>query len=95
MRTLAHRIELVPDGEHLAIVLRGGLAAILTFAAGRKAPSFLHQKAVIGRFDRTGYGFFRRPETQKAPRGGFNGHTGIFWLRGPESTETCNYTMKF
>ena len=49
----------------------------------------LHQKAVIGRFDRTGYGFFRRPETQKAPRGGFNGHTGIFWLRGPDCTESC------
>ncbi|MFQ6163493.1 recombinase family protein, partial [Sinorhizobium meliloti] len=47
LRTLVNRIELVPNGEELAIVLRGDLAAILTFAAGRKNPSFLEQKAII------------------------------------------------
>jgi hypothetical protein len=34
------RIELVPDGGELVIVLRGDLAAILTFAAGKKNPAF-------------------------------------------------------
>jgi site-specific DNA recombinase len=53
LRTLVNRIELVPNGEELAIVLRGDLAAILTFAAGRKNPSFLEQKAIIEGFNRT------------------------------------------
>ncbi len=47
LRTLVNRIELVPNGEELAIVLRGDLAAILTFAAGKKNPAFLEQKAVL------------------------------------------------
>ena len=47
LRALVERIELVPDGEELAIVLRGDLAAILTFACGKKDPGFLDQKAVL------------------------------------------------
>ncbi len=47
LRTLVERIELVPDCEELAIVLRGDLAAILTFACGKKDPAFLDQKAVL------------------------------------------------
>ncbi|MCC2612167.1 recombinase family protein [Neorhizobium petrolearium] len=38
LRTLVERIELVPNGDELAIVLRGDLAAILTFACGKKNP---------------------------------------------------------
>ncbi len=37
------RIELVPNGEELAIVLRGDFAAILTFASGKKNPKFLKE----------------------------------------------------
>ncbi len=40
LRTLVSRIELVPDGEELAIVQRSDLAAILTFACGKKNPTF-------------------------------------------------------
>ncbi|MCA2411308.1 recombinase family protein [Rhizobium leguminosarum] len=47
LRTLVERIELVPDGEELAIVLRGDLAAILTFACGKKNPAFLEEAAVL------------------------------------------------
>ncbi|MFQ6163420.1 hypothetical protein ACLMJW_29060, partial [Sinorhizobium meliloti] len=47
LRTLVERIELVPNGEELAIVLRGDLAAILTFACGKKNPEFLGQRAVL------------------------------------------------
>ena len=43
LRTLVERIELVPDGEELAIVLRGDLAAILAFACGKKNPAFLEE----------------------------------------------------
>lgn len=38
LRALVNRIEPVPDGEEPAIVLRSDIAAILTFAAGKKSP---------------------------------------------------------
>ena len=47
LRTLVSRIELVPEGEELVIVLRGDLAAILTFASGKKNPDFLKEKALL------------------------------------------------
>ncbi|SDA99838.1 hypothetical protein SAMN03159448_06754 [Sinorhizobium sp. NFACC03] len=47
LRTLVERIELVPDGEELAIVLRGDLAAILSVACGKKNPAFLGETAVL------------------------------------------------
>ncbi|MBX4952693.1 recombinase family protein [Rhizobium binae] len=47
LRTLVERIELVPNGDELAIVLRGDLAAILTFACGKKNPDFLEQTVVL------------------------------------------------
>ena len=47
LRGLVARIELVPNGDELAIVLRGDLAAILTFACGKKNPDFLEQTAVL------------------------------------------------
>ncbi|SDF50069.1 hypothetical protein SAMN05216337_105838 [Bradyrhizobium brasilense] len=40
-RKLVDQVTLVPDGEELAIVLRGDLAAILRFAASKKNPDFL------------------------------------------------------
>ncbi len=46
-RSLVSRIELVSEGEELAIVLRGDLAAILTFASGKKNPDFLKEKALL------------------------------------------------
>lgn len=47
LRSLVSRIELVPEGEELAIVLRGDLAAMLTSAGGRKNPDFLKEKALL------------------------------------------------
>ncbi|MEK1886922.1 MAG: hypothetical protein AAAB35_04935 [Phyllobacterium sp.] len=41
------RIDLVPDGEELVIVLRGDLAAILTFASGKRKPEFLNERAIL------------------------------------------------
>lgn len=38
-RTLVDQVTLVPDADELAIVLGGDLAAILTFAAGKKSPT--------------------------------------------------------
>lgn len=38
LRALVNRIEPAPDGEEPAIVLRSDIAAILTFAAGKKSP---------------------------------------------------------
>jgi len=38
---LVKRIELVPDGAELVMVLHGDLAAILAFASGKKDPAFL------------------------------------------------------
>jgi hypothetical protein len=37
----------VPDGAELVIVLRGDLAAILTFASGKRKPEFLNEKAIL------------------------------------------------
>ncbi|MCK1699926.1 recombinase family protein [Bradyrhizobium sp. 146] len=46
-RTLIDRVTLVPDGEQLAIILRGDLAAILRFAAGKKNPDFLSEAGAL------------------------------------------------
>ena len=51
LRTLVSRIDLVPDGAELVIVLRGDLAAILTFASGKKKPEFSHERAILEEFD--------------------------------------------
>ena len=47
LRTLVSRIDLVPDGAELVIVLRGDLAAILTFASGKRKPEFLNERALL------------------------------------------------
>ena len=47
LRTLVSRIDLVPDGAELVIVLRGDLAAILTCASGKKKPEFLNERAIL------------------------------------------------
>lgn len=47
LRSLVSRIELVPNNDELVIVLRGDLAAILTFASGKKNPAFLEEKALL------------------------------------------------
>ncbi len=47
LRTLVSRIDLVPDGAELVIVLRGDLAAILTFASGKKKPEFLNEREIL------------------------------------------------
>ncbi len=58
LRTLVSRIDLVPDGAELVIVLRGDLAAILTFASGKRKPEFLNERALLedlmGRADQSG-----------------------------------------
>jgi hypothetical protein len=47
-RTLVDQVILVPDGNALAIVLRGDLAAMLTFAAGKKKPDLLSETGLLG-----------------------------------------------
>jgi hypothetical protein len=47
-RTLVDQVTLVPDEDELAIVLRGDLAAILTFASANKRPAFLTEAGVLG-----------------------------------------------
>ncbi|MEN5278236.1 hypothetical protein ABE527_14965 [Brucella sp. TWI432] len=47
LRSLVSRIELVPNNDELMIVLRGDLAAIQTFASGKKNPDFLKQTALL------------------------------------------------
>ncbi|MGV2118090.1 hypothetical protein ACQZ42_17545 [Rhizobium rhizogenes] len=47
LRTLVSRIDLIPDQTELVIVLRGDLAAILTFASGKKKLEFLNEKAIL------------------------------------------------
>ncbi|MEN3148467.1 recombinase family protein [Neorhizobium sp. IRAMC:178] len=68
LRTLVSRIDLVPDGAELVIVLRGDLAAILTFASGKKKPEFLNERAILedlmGRTDQSG------SQKRKKPRNG-------------------------
>ncbi|WP_036044847.1 recombinase family protein [Bradyrhizobium yuanmingense] len=46
-RTLVDQVTLVPEAEQLAIVLRGDLAAILRFAAGKKNPDFLSEAGAL------------------------------------------------
>jgi len=71
LRMLVSRIELVPNGDELAIVLRGDLAAILTFASGKKNPDFLKEKQLLeGLLDRAG-----KAQNHKKPRGG-----GFLWM---------------
>ena len=48
LRTLVDEIALTPDGDELSIVLRGDLAAILTFAANKKRPDFLSEAGLLG-----------------------------------------------
>ncbi|NTE84978.1 hypothetical protein [Agrobacterium rubi] len=45
--TLVSRIDLMPNGAKLVIVLRGDLAATLTFAYGKKKREFLNEWAVL------------------------------------------------
>ena len=47
LRMLVNRIDLIPDGAELVIVLRGDLAAILTFASGKRKPEFLNERAIL------------------------------------------------
>jgi hypothetical protein len=47
-RTSVDRVTLLPDGNELGIVLRGDLAAILSFAAGRKKPDLLSEAGLPG-----------------------------------------------
>ncbi|PRD43039.1 resolvase [Phyllobacterium phragmitis] len=46
-RSLVDRIDLVPEGNELQIVLRGDLAAILRFAANKKDPEALSEIGVL------------------------------------------------
>ncbi|MRN44647.1 MULTISPECIES: recombinase family protein [unclassified Brucella] len=47
LRSLVSRIELVPNNDELAIVLRGDLTAILSFASDQKNPNFLKETAAL------------------------------------------------
>lgn len=68
LRTLVERIELVPNGDELAIVLRGDLAAILTFACGKRNPAFLEQTAIIQEL--IGGGAISEVQKRKKPHNG-------------------------
>ncbi|RVG06480.1 recombinase family protein [Sinorhizobium meliloti] len=68
LRGLVARIELVPNGDELAIVLRGDLAAILTFACGKKNPDFLGQTAVLEEL--MGEAAVSGAQKRKKPHGG-------------------------
>jgi len=46
-RSLVSRVDLVPEEGTLAIFLRGDLAAILRFVAGKKNPDFLSEVGVL------------------------------------------------
>ncbi|ARQ02719.1 DNA invertase Pin-like site-specific DNA recombinase [Pseudorhodoplanes sinuspersici] len=46
-RTLVDQVTLQPEESELAIVLRGDLAAILTFAAGKKKPDLLKEARLL------------------------------------------------
>ncbi len=46
-RSLVSRVDLVPEGGTLAILLRGDLAAILRFVAGKKNPDVLSEVGVL------------------------------------------------
>jgi site-specific DNA recombinase len=47
-RTLVDQVTLVPEAGELAIVLRGDLATMLSFAAHKKNPGFLSEAGVLG-----------------------------------------------
>jgi site-specific DNA recombinase len=47
-RTLVDRVTLLPDGNESGIVLRGDLAAILSFAADKKQPDLLSEAGLPG-----------------------------------------------
>ena len=75
----------MPNGEELAIVLRGDLAAILTFACGKKDPAFLHQKAVLE--DLMGQTGVSEAQKRKKPHNGTMGapwDRRDHWLRGQD-----------
>ncbi|MDI5927754.1 hypothetical protein QBK93_24110 [Rhizobium leguminosarum] len=67
LRTLVERIELIPAENELAIVLRGDLAAILTFACGKKNPDFLTETAALKELMGTAAG---GDQKRKKPHGG-------------------------
>ena len=48
-RTLVDQVLLVPDNGELAIILRGDLAAILRFVAGKKNPGVLTEAGVMAK----------------------------------------------
>jgi site-specific DNA recombinase len=48
-RTLVDQVLLVPDSGELAIILRGDLAAILRFVAGKKNPDILIKAGVTAK----------------------------------------------
>jgi site-specific DNA recombinase len=48
VRTLVDRVTLVPEEGLLSVVLRGDLAAMLRFAAGKKKPDLLSEVGLIG-----------------------------------------------
>ncbi len=75
LRTLVERIELVPNGDELAIVLRGDLAAILRFACGKKNPDFLDETAALEEL--MGQGTASEAQKRKKPHdGGLLGSQG-------------------
>jgi site-specific DNA recombinase len=46
-RTLVDQVTLVPEDDRLAIVLRGDIAAMLRFAAGKKNPALVSEGGVL------------------------------------------------
>jgi site-specific DNA recombinase len=48
VRALVDQVTLVPEDGRLAIVLRGDLAGMLRFAAGKKKPDVLSEVGLIG-----------------------------------------------
>jgi site-specific DNA recombinase len=48
-RTLVDQVLPVPDNGELAIILRGDLAAILRFVAGKKNPDILTEAGVMAK----------------------------------------------
>jgi site-specific DNA recombinase len=47
-RTLVDQVTLVPEADTLAIILRGDLAPMLTYASGKKKPDFLSEAGLLG-----------------------------------------------
>ncbi|MCM2443533.1 hypothetical protein HGO34_28015 [Agrobacterium vitis] len=67
LRTLVSLIDLVPDGAELVIVLRGDLAAILTFASGKKKPEFLNERVILEELMGRRAGGIEAKQRKKAP----------------------------